>query len=102
MAKRTAAQAREESLMNIKGPAIEEYINHIDGRIEVAIKEGKTIIYHPFVGFNGMNQPIMKPPTDEQRDATLQHFRNEGYLVMYHPDPDPGHPASSEYYTIEW
>lgn len=101
MAKRTAAQAREESLKNLKGPIIQQFIEHIDHRIELAIKDGKTIIYHPFAAAGGYPK-YKTPPTTEERDATFQHFINEGYTVKYYPDPDPGHPASSDYYTIEW
>lgn len=101
MAKRTAAQAREESLKNLKGPIIQKFIDHIDHRIELAIKDGKTIIYHPFASLDGQPKHNMHP-TIEEREATFKHFTDEGYTVKFFPDPDPGHPASSDYYTIEW
>ena len=33
-------------------------------------------------------------------DAFL--LRSMGYKVTHHPNPDPGHPCSSDYITITW
>lgn len=101
MAKRNAAQARQESLKNLKEQVINKFIEHIDRRIEIAVGQGKCIIYHPFSSVEDMPKNPPFPSADEQ-EATLKHFTDEGYTVKYYPDPDLGHPGSSDYYTIEW
>lgn len=37
-----------------------------------------------------------------QRDLVIQRLRADGYTISNNPDPDPGHPASGSYTTIEW
>jgi len=40
--------------------------------------------------------------SNDQKLAITAHFRKEGFKIVDHPDPDPGHPGSSEYTTMEW
>lgn len=100
MARRTAAQAREEMLKNLNGPLIQVYVDHIDDRIEAAIAAGSNIIFHPFG--SSENMPKVKWPTDEERDATFKHFIDAGYTVTFHNNSDPDHPGTCDYHTIEW
>ncbi len=75
---------------------IEQWLKQIYRSIELAAKAGKRSIVHPFTGVR------MTYPTTEQARAIWIHLQNDGYKITHHPDPDPGHPASAPYTSIEW
>ncbi len=91
-----AMQARQASLKNLKGPVIEPFLKVIYQQIEDATKEGRFSIIPSF------SSPNTKLPTFEEREAVFTHLRSEGFTVKDHPNPDPGHPCSHEYTTVEW
>lgn len=87
-----ADEARKISNENLRGPVIEPYMEVIWKRILKAAGKGQRSIH-------GRHQNY--PNIDKQK-AIIDRLRQDGYEVNYHPDPDPGHPCSSSYYTIEW
>lgn len=60
---------------------------------------GRTELMHPWSGLNGDRLGM---PTREQQDALRKRLIAEGYSVVDHPDPDPGHPCSGPYTTVSW
>lgn len=90
-----AQEAHAISAKNLKGPVIEPYMQTIYLRIEEAAKEGKFKIYDPY----SRHDKFLDSDIRKAIDARLQA---EGYTVKWHEDPDPGHPCSSDYTTVEW
>lgn len=82
---------------NLRGPVIAPMLEHVHRQIEEAAKAGRNEIAHPLAG---------RVPTEwhetKAREALWLALQNEGYTVKHHPDPDPGHPASGPYTTVEW
>ena len=88
-----ASEAREitsrAAVTNIK---IEEFYKGVIADITRAAQEGR-------------NETRLILPIDcrlHQRDLVIQRLRADGYTISNNPDPDPGHPASGSYTTIEW
>lgn len=91
----TAEQARQISVSNTELAAT-EYVERILLEVEKVALMGEREIYSPLkVGILGY------PPSQ-----TIKKIRNSledlGYLWIDHPDPDPGHPCSAPYTTLEW
>ena len=91
-----AEQAKKLTKDNLTGPVIEPLLEAIYKQIEAAAKAGRYSIVKPWSGIR------MVYPTTDQQNAVWAHLRREGYTVTRHPDPDPGHPASSTYDEISW
>ena len=100
MPKYTASQAAEGSQKTMKYVIIRPLIEQIDAKIENAMNQGKRVIYHPFANLSKDGKPYC--PTAEEEKTILNEYQQAGYTTQYHPDPDPGHPMSGDYYTIEW
>ncbi len=99
----TAQEARKLTEKSTKpaGEAIGPWLDHVYARIKTEAAKGGRRIANPFVGANG--SPLRMPgPTAEQAKAVLQALRQDGYGVVDHPDPDPGHYASHPYTTVSW
>ncbi|WP_415912317.1 hypothetical protein [Neptuniibacter sp. QD37_11] len=97
-----AEEARRRTNENLKGPAIEKYVKHIDARIKDAVNDGKGSIHNPQVGDpkEGTGESFYLKP-DEERAVRL-HYENDKYIWTDHPDPDPGSPVSNAYTTLSW
>lgn len=72
------------------------YVQAVLEKITMAAREGKRSITHPFSGLRST-----WPSLDTQAEV-WQHLRSLGYTVEHKPNPDPGHPASSDYDQISW
>jgi hypothetical protein len=90
-----AQQVKQLATKNLKGPVIEPFVKQIDEKIKLAAENGRFNIIYPFQGV----QPY---PSFEAQDAIYDYFSKNGFKVTHHPDPDPGHPASSSYTEISW
>lgn len=90
-----AQQVKEIAQKNLKGPVIEPYVKQIEAKIKLAAEQGRFNIAHPF-------QEVRPYPPFEAQDAIYDYFVTNGFKIKHHPDPDPGHPASSAYTTISW
>jgi hypothetical protein len=96
----TAKQAKANYDENVKPESdlIKPYITYIDAAILQAGREGKRTLYAwPTISDlkeYRFNSDIIA--------ALTKHYICQGFKVKMHPDPDPGHPASGPYTTIEW
>lgn len=90
-----AEEARKLAQENLKGVVIEPLLERTYGLIRKASLEGKSQIVDPLSGLRCM-------VSQDQRDAVYDKLREDGYKVVHHPDPDPGHPASHAYTTVSW
>lgn len=91
-----AETAKKLTQSNLKGPVIKPYLDYIYQKIESAAKEGRDSVSHPFHGIRGTW------PSSAAQEAIWQELRSNGYKVRHVPNPDPGHPASSDYDEISW
>lgn len=90
-----AEQAKELARKNLRGPVIEPFVKEIENKIRLAAEQGRFNITHPFHG-------LSKYPPFETQDSIYELFIQRGFKVKHHPNPDPGHPASSDYTEISW
>ena len=87
-----AKEARRLSDANIPGN-IQQFIAVIDQRIAKVIETGEHSLQDPFSGFD---------MTPDQEKAVRKHYLKNEYTIEDHPNPDPGHPCSRAYTTMEW
>jgi hypothetical protein len=95
-----ASEARKLTEESLKGPAIYNYLNSIDGRIHDAAKGGKSSISNPHSGSDANRLDFFL--SGDEREAVKSHYVNLGYKWKHHADPDRGHPCSSSYETLSW
>lgn len=91
-----AEDARKITNKSLKGLVIEPLLEKIYRRVKESAEVGKHVLRSPF-DING--EPYLSA---EIRAALTTSLRSCGYKVLYHEDPDPGHPCSSKYETLEW
>lgn len=96
-----AAEAHAATLANINSSVITPYIEHIDARIKEAAAKGRFEITDPHV-IHAEGTRIPKIARGEEVHAIKKHYVSQGYKWVDHPNPDPGHPCSSEYTTLSW
>jgi len=99
-----AIEARDMTNENLKSPVIDPYLGIIYTRIECAAKEGKSSVTHPFhvpenLGYESRRQTY---PSSPVKQAIYGCLRSQGYEIIEHEDPDPGHPCSCAYDEIKW
>ena len=87
-----AKEARRLSDANLPA-SIEPFIALIDQRIAKVIETGKHVLMEPFSDLR---------MTIEQERAVRTHYLKDEYTIEDHPSPDPGHPGSHPYTTMEW
>lgn len=88
-----ASEARNTSLNALSSSTIAEQINITNRKIQDAANKGAFDIIHPFIGVK-LSPDAIK--------MLIRHYEHEGYKVEHHPNPDVGHYASSDYYTLSW
>ena len=93
-----ADEARKITDDNLKGPAIEAYVEALDKLIGDVARKGKGAI-DPMVV---LYRIVSKTDGHVPRDAVKKHYEARGYRWVDHVDPDPGHPASRPYTTLSW
>jgi hypothetical protein len=95
-----ASEARKLSQHYAQSADIDKLWGRLMKRIkDVAETTGRTEITHPW---SGLHSERCSTITREQQDALRKRLIAEGYSVVDHPDPDPGHPASGPYTTVSW
>jgi len=95
-----AQEAKRVTIESLKGPVIESYISHINFRIKRAAKAGKSSIHNPQVGDPKEGSSFYLSGGEVK--AVINHYNNEGFEWVDHPDPDPGHPCAGAYTTLSW
>lgn len=91
-----AAEARAESERHLKTTILEPLLTHVYEKILEAAKKGRFSIQDPHQGYSG------DWPSLEVQNALWAALSANGYKVVYHPDPDPGHPCSHDYHEVSW
>lgn len=95
----TASKARALMRSCINTEHVQRLRHHVDERIKSACMQGKSSIAHPLHGLPAVQQMNVTPETLE---ALWNSLKEDGFAVDHHADPDPGHPASGPYTTVEW
>lgn len=95
-----AKEARAKSLMAEKNIAGQKYIDHIHNQINKRCEQGLRELINPHIA-NAESGMTFSLSGDLKRAVRL-HFETMGYRWVDHPDPDPGHPCSSEYTRLSW
>jgi hypothetical protein len=94
----TANEARKITQESLEGPVLDPILRYIKQQIVDAAKSGKSQVINPL----SKNIPAAWCSMELQ-SLLWKRLRNEGYKIVQHDDPDPGHPCSSGgYMTIEW
>lgn len=92
----TAQEARNLSYASIANVSSKPYIEAIDAKIEEAASNGAFKITHPF-HIDGLTYP------DSAMIAHISNYYTEQkFTIKLNPSPDPGHPCSTEFYTLSW
>lgn len=95
-----ASEARKISAGYAQSVDVDKLWDKLMARIKtIGETTGRTELVDPWLGLNGDRLGL---PTREQQDALRKRLIAEGYEVVDHPDPDPGHPASRPYTTVSW
>jgi hypothetical protein len=95
-----AEDAKRMSEENLNSVVIEPYLDLVYSKIETACKKGRFSITHPF--HKGEEALPLDYPNCEIKRAVFSHLRDNGYEIIEHSNPDPGHPCSSAYNEIKW
>lgn len=93
-----AARRMTESALSPGAEIVQEYLRHVETKVISAAAEGKRQISHPLSGL----PPGNRYPDPTVMDAVRKALEANGYTWTHHPNPDPGHPGSSEYETVSW
>lgn len=92
-----AQEARKIAKSNLQGPLIDGALQHCYRLIQVAAAKGQTRITNPISG----RAPLEWYDFNFKKALYLA-LQKEGYKIVHHPDPDPGHPCCAPYTTISW
>jgi hypothetical protein len=95
-----AAEAKILTTEALEGTAIECFVTYIDKRIKDQAEEGKSSINNPDM-INSESGDTFYVGGD-YLESLKKHYEMEGFKWVNHPDPDPGHPCSRAYITLEW
>ena len=88
-----ATEARKLTEKSAKTVVITPYLTALYSKIREAAAKGETSITFEY----NLN------PSGAAGDALRKQLRKDGYEIVFHDDPDPGHPCSGGCYeTINW
>lgn len=90
-----ASEAHDLARKQVRGPAIAHLLEHVHHVIKNAATAGKFSVQDPLSSIRTMVMP-------EESKAVYDALRKDGYTVVDHPEPDPGHPCSRPYTTVSW
>lgn len=90
-----AVEARKLSEESLTGPVIAPLLATAYKRIKDAAENGKFNINYPFYG-------AYPSPSEQAKEAALNHLRTLGYKVEHHQNPDPGDPRGSDWDEVSW
>ena len=96
-----AITAKQITTRNLRGPVIDRYVEGIDKAIREAAECGESLITVNRVLAQLRDSGIDWPSIDV-KNAIRKHYENAGFTYVCHRNPDPGHPASAPYDSIEW
>jgi len=69
-------------------------------KIKKAAEKGDYSIAQPLYGYESVDKTFRYSRKIE--DAVMDKLRTIGYNVKFYPNPDPGHPSSSDYWRVSW
>jgi hypothetical protein len=95
-----AEEAKKMSNKALTTKSVGIFIKHIDIRIKQQASSGGFSIMNPHIGKEQRGFSFVLS-TDE-RKVIRMHYENLGFIWTVHADPDPGHPCSQAYITLEW
>ena len=88
-----ASDARKLSKKSAESVVIKPYLEKIYDMIRIAAEKGETSITFEY----------NLCPAGAAAEALRKQLRKDGYEIVFHDDPDPGHPCSGgSYETINW
>lgn len=67
-------------------------------KMKARAEKGFTFMVHPYAELKGKNTYC----SAEEQSALERRLVTNGYKVINHSNPDPGHPASSAYTEVLW
>ena len=88
------ARRMTENALSPDAEIIRPYVKHVLTKVAAAAKEGRREIAHPLRVLPGI--------LPDAKEAVRKAIEVLGYTWTHHSNPDPGHPASSEYDTVSW
>lgn len=89
-----ADDARALTKSALRASLIADYIPRVEDKIRQASSQGKRSVINPFSFQDVFSQ--------DRDDALHLYFTGQGFKIVKHPDPDPGHPCSAPYVELSW
>ena len=93
-----ASEARRLTEKNFKVSVIKPLLDFVYGKIKETAEKGESSLLFPFNGYYNGNGYVKK----EETAAVYRILKGDGFEIIEHPDPDPGHPCSHPYDEIRW
>lgn len=88
----------KSNTMQARQPEVMDYWNKLVASIARHADEGFTHLNHPFAGI----VPASTILDSQVERELIKMLEKEGFTVIHHPNPDPGHPASRPYIEVHW
>lgn len=90
-----AKEAREHTATKlVNNTRVAGYLDALDK----AICEANSYSIDPYTAL----QDMRPQPSYEEWKAIKKHYQSLGFAWIEHDDPDPGHPCSRAFTTIDW
>ncbi len=97
-----AKQARTLTELHRKGKAVDNLIPLIMAKVEKAARAGLSEVVDPFYNLIDPASLERYRVSPEQEDTLRKILSRQGYTIRDNPNPDPGHPCSHAYASLEW
>lgn len=98
----TAESARTMTREALKVSANGPMLDCACRRIAEAARAGRREVTHPFHECKAQPWGSHYWTRRDHEEAVFDVLRGRGFTVRHVPNPDPGHPASSDYDEISW
>jgi len=95
-----AQEARHLTETAMQEEALTPYIDYINRRVEQQAKAGKSSIMNPYSG--DADHGLSFFLSGIKKDTIRKYYEKLGFKWVEHANPDPGHPCSCAYTTLEW
>ncbi|RKZ94770.1 MAG: hypothetical protein DRQ46_09430 [Gammaproteobacteria bacterium] len=95
-----AQEARYLTEVALQEEVLTPYIKYIDKRIEQGTRVGHSNILNPHKG--DADHGLSFFLSGIKKDTIRKYYEKLGFKWVEHANPDPGHPCSCAYTTLEW
>ena len=94
-----AHEARKISESFVDSKQMDTLWERLCARIQLQAEKGHYSLVHPWSAIGGSR---LDYASRAEQEALTARLRANGYKVVDHQDPDPGHPCSRAYTEVSW